>query len=55
MTRIKIERRPESAKLGWEKVKEAMGDDLLTFFGLWLLGHLALFWIADWIVIGEPS
>lgn len=55
MIRIKIERRPESTKLGWEKVKEAIGDGLLISLGLWVLGHLVLFWIGGWIVIGEPS
>ena len=56
MIRIKIERRPEStSKMEWAKVKEAIGDGLLILGGLWFLGHLVLFWIGGWIVIGEPS
>lgn len=56
MIRLRLERRPEStSKFGWAEVKETLADFLLIFFGIWLLGHLVLFWIGGWIVLGEPS
>ncbi len=56
MIRIRIERIPQSTgKMEWGKLKESIADGLLIFFGLWFLGHLVLFWLGGWIVIGEPS
>ena len=56
MIRIRIERKtgPES-KLSWPEVKEIVADVLLVIFGVWVLGHLIMFWIGGWIIIGEPS
>ena len=56
MIMIKIERRtgPES-KWSWSEIKEVVADVLLVIFGVWVLGHLVLFWIGGWLVIGEPS
>lgn len=56
MIRLKIERRtgPES-RLSWSEIKEISADILLVIFGVWVLGHLVLFWIGGWLVIGEPS
>ena len=56
MIRIRIERKtgPES-RLSWSEIKEIFADVLLVIFGVWVLGHLILFLIGGWLVIGEPS
>lgn len=56
MIRLRIERRtgPES-KWSWSEIKEMVADVLLVIFGVWVLGHLIMFWIGGWLVIGEPS
>ena len=56
MIKLKVERRTGSeSKLSWSEVKEIIADVLLVIFGVWVLGHLIMFWIGGWIVIGEPS
>lgn len=51
MIRLKIERRKDAPRLTWLEIKEILADVLLVIFGIWVLGHLIMFWIGGWIVI----
>lgn len=56
MFRIRIERRPDSeSKLTWKDFKEILTVAALLGLGAWVLFHLVLLWLVDWVVIAEPS
>jgi small neutral amino acid transporter SnatA (MarC family) len=55
MIRIKIERRPESAKLGWSEIKEGLGDACLLVLALCFLFLSVLLVTSDGIIITSFS